>query len=461
MVEIFPTSEENPVRLTMEKETIAEIAVFDPITGEVLRQLERVAIFPISYFFYNRLRVSEVIPRIREELDERLRFFRREGKPDYAERLSQRTLYDLEMLEQFGFCPGIENYSYYLSGRCLGEPPCTLLDFFPRDYLMIIDESHITVPQVSGMYGGDRSRKLKLVEYGFRLPTALENRPLNFAEFRAKLARVLYVSATPAAYEIQDSRGQVRELLVRPTGLLDPALELRTVSDPVADLILEIQKTVRRGRVLVTTLTKKMAEKLSAFLSLKNIRCTYLHSEIKTLDRVKILKRLRAGEIDVLIGINLLREGLDLPEVCLVVILDADKEGFLRSTTSLIQTFGRAARHVEGRVLLYGRSMTGSLSRAMAESQRRRQFQMEYNQCHDITPASIRSPIKDFSDDDYWIRKTEEELKADFRSEETLKNEIERLTVRMKQKATALDFKGAAQLRDRITYLKNLLLELA
>jgi excinuclease ABC subunit B len=348
-----------------------------------------------------------------------------------------------------------------LTGRQKGEAPYTLLSFFPAGYLTIIDESHVTVPQLNGMYAGDRSRKSKLVDYGFRLPSALDNRPLNFAEIQERLQNVLYVSATPAQFEVLDSQEQVTSLLVRPTGLIDPQVIIKKVADPVQDMLAEIKEVIdSKNRVLVTTLTKKMSEKLADFLALKGIRCAYLHSEIKALDRVKIIRKLRQGEFDVLIGINLLREGLDLPEVSLVIILDADKEGFLRSSTALIQTFGRAARHIDGKVILYIDDMVKSVRNAIAESERRRNYQLEYNKRHAISPISIFSPIKDFSDDDYWLKKSEEPLPEDFQNREALEKEIQKLTSAMKKKAASLDFKSAAQLRDRIKVLKNMLIEM-
>jgi excinuclease ABC subunit B len=461
MVEIFPTSEENPLRFIFAESSISRIGFFDPLTAAWLEDKKQVNIFPINYFFYRKARVEEAVIKIRAELEERLSYFQSQDKPDLAERLRQRTLFDIEMLEQFGHCPGIENYSLYLTGRQKGEAPYTLLSFFPSGYLTIIDESHVTVPQLNGMYAGDRSRKLKLVEYGFRLPSALDNRPLNFAEIQERLQNVLYVSATPSQFEVLDSQEQVTSLLVRPTGLIDPQVIIKKVADPVQDMLAEIRQVINcKNRVLVTTLTKKMSEKLADFLALKGIRCAYLHSEIKALDRVKIIRKLRQGEFDVLIGINLLREGLDLPEVSLVIILDADKEGFLRSSTALIQTFGRAARHIDGKVILYIDSMVKSVQNAIAESERRRNYQLEYNNRHAISPISIFSPIKDFSDDDYWLKKSEEPLPEDFKNREALEKEIHKLTVAMKKKAAALDFKNAAQLRDRIKVLKNMLIEM-
>ena len=475
-VEIFPTSEENPLRLVFTGDEIGRIGPFDAITAAWLGEKKQVNIFPINFFFYRKARFSEAVAKIGAELEERLAWFQSQGKPDLAERLRQRTLFDMEMLEQFGHCPGIENYSLHLTGRRTGEAPYTLLDFFPRGFLTIIDESHVTVPQLNGMYAGDRSRKTKLVDFGFRLPSALDNRPLNFPEIAARLQNVLYVSATPAPFEISDSANRVTNLLVRPTGLIDPQVVVKTADDPVQDMLAEIRQVIASGppqrgssgppqrgpsgRVLVTTLTKKMAEKLADFLTLQGIRCAYLHSEIKALDRVKIIRKLRQGEFDVLIGINLLREGLDLPEVSLVIILDADKEGFLRSETSLIQTFGRASRHIDGKVILYGDAAVRSVRNAIAESERRRNYQIAYNQEHHITPASVLSPIKDFHDDDYWLKKSEEVLPADFRNREALEKEIRKLTAEMKKMAASLDFKNAALLRDRIKTLKNLLIEM-
>jgi excinuclease ABC subunit B len=461
MVEIFPTSEENPLRFVFSGSALSRIGFFDALTATWLEDKKQVNIFPINYFFYRKARVEEALVKIRAELEERLQVFLSQDKPDLAERLRQRTLFDMEMLEQFGHCPGIENYSLYLTGRQKGEAPYTLLSFFPAGYLTIIDESHVSVPQLNGMYAGDRSRKSKLVEFGFRLPSALDNRPLNFAEIQERLQNVLYVSATPSPFEVRDSREQVTSLLVRPTGLIDPRVVIKEVDDPVQDMLAEINEVIgRKNRVLVTTLTKKMSEKLADFLALKGIRCAYLHSEIKALDRVKIIRKLRQGEFDVLIGINLLREGLDLPEVSLVIILDADKEGFLRSSTALIQTFGRAARHIDGKVILYINSMVKSVRNAIAEAERRRNYQIEYNQNHGISPVSVNSPIKDFHDDDYWLKKSEETLPEDFKSGEALEKEIKKLTAAMKQKAASLDFKSAAQLRDRIKLLKNMLIEM-
>ena len=461
IIEIFPTSEENPIRFILNGMNIVEIEVFDAITAHKLKKLETVNIFPISYFYYKKSRIEDSIGKIKTELNERVEFFLKENKLEFAERLKEKTLYDIELLEQYGYCSGIENYSMYLSNRKKGEPPYTLLDFFGKDYLIIIDESHISIPQLRGMYLGDRSRKQRLVDFGFRLPSALENRPLNFGEIQSKIKNVLYVSATPSDYELTDSKHNVTELLVRPTGLLDPKIEIRKIESPVEDMIKEVEKEISdKNRVLITTLTKKMSEKLADYLSIKGIKCTYLHSEIKSLDRIKIIKKLRMGEIDTLIGINLLREGLDLPEVSLVVILDADREGYLRSATSLIQNFGRASRNVKGRVILYIKDMTFSLKKAINESNRRREYQILYNKKNNIVPISIIKKVKDFYDDDFWIRKSEEHIKVEFKDKESLMEEIDKLSKFMKIKANQLDFKGAAFIRENIKYLKNLLIEM-
>jgi excinuclease ABC subunit B len=462
IIEIFPTGEEEPIRFVLEEDRIIMIEIFDPVTASPIKNLDSVSIYPVSYFHLKKDRVQRILLLIEKELKQRVAYFRRHSEDEYAGRLKERTLFDLEMLNQFGYCAGIENYSFYLTNRKRGEPPYTLLDFFKGDFLTIIDESHITVPQLSGMYRGDRSRKTTLVNFGFRLPSALENRPLNFTEVNRKLKKLLYVSATPTDYEIKDAKNNVTSLLVRPTGLLDPEIELRKSPEPVEDMLKEIEKELAdsKNRVLITTLTKKMAEKLTDYLILKGVACTYMHSEIKTLDRVTIIKKLRVGDVKVLVGINLLREGLDLPEVSLVVILDADREGFLRSETSLIQTFGRASRNIRGRVILYIRKMTDSIEKAIGESNRRRALQVRYNKEHNITPMSIDKKIKDFYDDDYWIKKSEEDIEVKFKNRESLEKEIDKLTKNMKKKAENLEFKAAAVLRERIKSLKNLMLEM-
>lgn len=461
IVEIFPTSEENPIRFIIEDGRIYAIEFFDPVTGAVFAQPEFVNIFPISYFFTRKDRIGHIVQQVEHELKEREAYFRERNQHEYADRIRERTMLDMELLTQYGRCPGIENYSLYLTGRSKDQPPYTLLDFFKGDYLLIMDESHITVPQLQGMYRGDRSRKETLVEFGFRLPSALENRPLNFQEVDAKMNRVLYVSATPAPFEIRDAQGHVADLLVRPTGLLDAEIEMRFSDSPVEDMLPEIRRETANGRrVLVTTLTKKMAESLTEYLMGKQIRATYMHSEIKTLDRIRIIRKLRMGEVEVLVGINLLREGLDLPEVSLVVVLDADREGFLRSETSLIQTFGRVSRNLAGRVLVYLQQMTGSLQKAVDETTRRRNYQLEYNRVHGITPMPVTKQIKDFYDDDYWLKRDDALIPEGVKSRESLQREIDRLTAQMKARAVALDFMAAAALRDRIKELKNALLEL-
>src|SRR5574342_467541 len=388
IVEVFPAYEDSSaLRIEFFDETIEAIHEIDPIRGKVLRRVDKACIYPASHYVTGGERMKEAVRAIRSELRERLAQFRGENKLLEAQRLEQRTLYDLELLEEMGFCPGIENYSHHLTGRQPGEPPPTLLSYFPADFLLFIDESHVTVPQVGGMYRGDRSRKETLVEYGFRLPSALDNRPLNFEEFEAMLNQTIYVSATPAEYEFGVSEGAVVEQLIRPTGLMDPAIVVRPARTQVDDLLDEIRKRVeRKERVLVTTLTKRMAEDLTDYYQDLNVKVRYLHSDLETLERVEIIRQLRMGQFDVLVGINLLREGLDLPEVSLVAILDADKEGFLRSETSLIQTIGRAARHVNGRVIMYADKMTDSMKRAIDETNRRRAKQMKYNEENGIIP---------------------------------------------------------------------------
>ncbi len=462
VVDVFPSfSLDMGIRIEFFGDEVDRIGEFDPLTGEMTRRLTRAAIYPNSHWVTPGDRLERAIESIEKELEERVEFFLKQGKTLEAERIEQRTRFDLEMLREFGFCHGIENYSRHLSGRKPGEPPYTLIDYFPEDYLMIIDESHVTVPQIGGMYEGDRSRKTTLVEYGFRLPSALDNRPLRFDEFEERVNQVIYVSATPGKYELRQTGGRVVEQIIRPTGLTDPEMILRPVSGQVEDLLAEIRTRAGRGeRVLVTTLTKKMAEDLASYYSDLGIRARYLHSDIDTLERVEILRDLRLGKFDVLIGVNLLREGLDLPEVSLVAIFDADKEGFLRSERSLIQTAGRAARNINGRVILYAEKITDSMRRAMDETGRRRKLQLEYNERMGITPETVKSNIKDILgsiyEADYWTVPAVEEPIEEYSVDSGRLEELER---EMKEAAERLEFERAAEIRDRIKRLKERILE--
>ncbi|HHD11454.1 MAG TPA: excinuclease ABC subunit UvrB [Deltaproteobacteria bacterium] len=461
-VEVFPSHEgDTAIRIEFFGDTIEELSEIDPLRGRVRRRLTKALIHPATHFVTTRDNLKRAIESIREELRERLRELREEGKELEAKRLEERTLYDLELLEEMGYCPGIENYSRHLSGRLQGEPPYTLLDYFPEDYLLFVDESHITIPQLGGMYEGDRSRKQTLVDYGFRLPSALDNRPLKFEEFEQRVNQVIYVSATPGEYELRKARGRVVEQIIRPTGLVDPEVEVRPAATQVDDLLGEIKKRVKRGeRVLVTTLTKRMAEDLTQYYQDMGIRVRYLHSDIDTLERVEILRDLRLGKFDVLVGINLLREGLDLPEVSLVAILDADKEGFLRSERSLIQTFGRAARNVNGKVILYADTITGSMKRAIEETERRRKLQMEYNRKHGITPTTIKSKIKDIMESiyeaDYYTVEVAREEPAEYVAPQDIPAKIKELRQKMHEAARRLEFERAAELRDRIRELEKM-----
>ena len=460
IVEVFPAYEDSSaLRIEFFDETIEAIHEIDPIRGKILRRVDKACIYPASHYVTGEDRMKEAVRAIRIELQERLAQLREERKLLEAQRLEQRTLYDLELLEEMGFCPGIENYSRHLTGRKPGEPPPTLLSYFPADFLLVIDESHVTVPQIGGMYRGDRSRKETLVEYGFRLPSALDNRPVNFDEFEAAVSQVIYVSATPANYEMSRSEGQVVEQLIRPTGLTDPEIFVRPARNQVDDLLEEIRKRVEREeRVLVTTLTKRMAEDLTDYYQDLNVKVRYLHSDIETIERVEIIRQLRMGQFDVLVGINLLREGLDLPEVSLVAILDADKEGFLRSDRSLIQTIGRAARNVNGTVILYADSTTGSMKRALDETRRRRRLQEKFNKEHHITPQtvvkSLGSPLVKIFEADYLDLPLAAESPAKYGAAE-LSRMIRQLKKEMKQAAQELEFEKAAQLRDRIRELEE------
>jgi excinuclease ABC subunit B len=460
IVEIFPAYEDSSaLRIEFFDEQIETIHEIDPIRGKVQRRVDKACIYPASHYVTGEDRMKQATRDIRLELKARLEELRAEHKLLEAQRLEQRTLYDLELLEEMGFCPGIENYSRHLTGRKPGEPPPTLLSYFPDQFLLFIDESHVTVPQIGGMYRGDRSRKETLVEYGFRLPSALDNRPLNFAEFEACLDQAVYVSATPARYELDQSRGAIVEQLIRPTGLMDPEVIVRPARNQVDDLLEEIRKRAeRKERVLVTTLTKRMAEDLTDYYQDLNVKVRYLHSDIETLERVEIIRQLRMGVFDVLVGINLLREGLDLPEVSLVAILDADKEGFLRSDRSLIQTIGRAARNVYGTVILYADSITDSMKLAMDETNRRRSLQAAFNKKHGITPQtvikSIGSPLVKIYEADYVDVPLAAEKEANYGAKD-LPRVIQRLKKEMKKAAESLEFERAAELRDRIRAMEE------
>ena len=463
VLDIFPAeNSETAVRVSMFDDEVESIQIFDPLTGHILQRVSRFTVYPSSHYVTPRSTTLRAIEAIKLELRERIDFFQKNQKLVEAQRVEQRTRFDLEMLNEMGFCKGIENYSRHLSGRQPGEPPPTLIDYLPADSLMILDESHVTVPQLGGMYRGDRARKENLVDFGFRLPSALDNRPLCFDEFERFMRRVIFVSATPADYEKQH-QGQVVEQVVRPTGLVDPALLVRPASTQVDDLLSEINARVAvQERVLVTTLTKRMAEDLTDFLAENGVRVRYLHSDIDTVERVEILRDLRLGEFDVLVGINLLREGLDLPEVSLVAILDADKEGFLRSERSLIQTIGRAARHINGTAILYADRMTDSMRRAIGETERRRAKQVAHNAAHGITPQGVTKRIKDIIDGVYNQESARQELKAaqnqaryKVMGEKEMTREIKRVEKEMLEAARNLEFEKAAQLRDDLQRLKQ------
>ncbi len=463
VLDIFPAeSPETAVRVSLFDDAVESIQIFDPLTGHILQRVSRFTVYPSSHYVTPRATTVRAIEAIKIELRERIAWFQKEHKLVEAQRIEQRTRFDLEMLNEMGFCKGIENYSRHLSGRQPGEPPPTLIDYLPRDALMIIDESHVTIPQAGGMYRGDRARKENLVGYGFRLPSALDNRPLRFDEFEKFMRRVVFVSATPAEYE-REHQQQVVEQVVRPTGLVDPQLEVRPATTQVDDLLSEINARVAAGeRVLVTTLTKRMSEDLTDYLAEHGIKVRYLHSDIETVERVEILRDLRLGEFDVLVGINLLREGLDLPEVSLVAILDADKEGFLRSERSLIQTIGRAARHINGKAILYADRITDSMRRAIGETERRRAKQLAHNTAEGITPIGVTKRIKDIIDGAYDYDSARQELKAaqnqaryDLMSDKDMTREIKRVEKEMLAAARNLEFERAAQLRDELHMLKK------
>ncbi len=467
VIEIFPAHEEKrAIRVELFGDEIESLKVIDPFRGKVLGRLESVTIFPGTHYVTSEDRLERAIEGIKEELAERVAWFKKQGRLLEAERLLKRTLFDLEMLEEMGFCHGIENYSRYLDGRAPGEPPYTLLDYFPDDFLIFIDESHITVPQLQGMYRGDRSRKETLVEYGFRLPSALDNRPLTFEEFEARVNQVIYVSATPGDYELEKAGEHLVEQIIRPTGLMDPKIEVRPARHQIDDLVGEIKERLSRGeRVLVCTLTKRMAEELTEYLNDLGIKAKYLHSDIKTLERARLIRDLRRGAFDVLVGINLLREGLDLPEVSLVAILDADKEGFLRSERSLIQIAGRAARNVNGMVILYADTMTESMRRAIEETERRRRLQEEYNRKYGIVPQTIKKGLEDalaqFYEGDYVDLDQLVAEEEKFEDLEELKRAMKQTEKEMREAAKKLEFERAAALRDRLFRLRQLYLEWA
>ncbi len=455
VVDVYPAGEELAYRVDFFGDEVDRITKIDPLTGEILGDMDRIQIFPGSHYVtpYDKLKVA--LGKIQQELDQQTAIFERQGKLLEAQRLKQRTKFDLEMLEETGFVKGIENYSRYLTNRAPGEQPATLLDYYPDDFLMFIDESHMTVPQLRGMYNGDRARKEVLVEHGFRLPSALDNRPLNFAEFERHVNQVVYVSATPAQYELLRSPAPA-EQVIRPTGLLDPPIEVRPIEGQIDDLIGEIRDTVKkRQRVLVTTLTKRMSEDLTEYLQEINIKVTYLHSDVDTLERTDILRDLRLGIYDVVVGINLLREGLDLPEVSLVAILDADKEGFLRSEQALIQTVGRAARHVEGRVIMYADVITGSMQRTMDETNRRREIQQRYNDEHGITPKGIARAVEARMRTEEAEEKKKSRLDLKKIPKDEYKNLIKDLSGQMEMAAANLQFEKAAELRDLIEEVKS------
>lgn len=456
VVEIYPSDEsERAVRVSFWGDEIEKIDVINPLTGKVEGTRNHVMIFPNSHYVTTSDKMERAIGTIEEELKERVQFFKDNGKLLEAQRIEERTNFDIEMMKETGFCQGIENYSRHISGREAGSPPFTLFDYFPKDFLLLIDESHATIPQVRAMYNGDRARKETLVNYGFRLPSTFDNRPLKFEEFEERINQVVFVSATPGDYEKEHSKDNVVEQIIRPTGLLDPKIEVKPVENQVDDLINEIrERTEKEERVLVTTLTKKMAEDLTAYLEGLDIKVRYMHSDIKALERMEIIRDLRLGKFDVLVGINLLREGLDIPEVSLVAILDADKEGFLRSERSLIQTIGRAARNTDGKVIMYADELTPSMEKAITETNRRRAIQEKYNKDNNITPTTIKKAVRESIKATYEVEvSAEKEIKKD----EDIKDTINRLTEEMLKYAQNLEFEKAAELRDKIKELEKYL----
>ena len=457
IVEIYPSDQnESAIRVEFWDDEIEKISEINPLTGKVIATRNHVMIFPNSHYVTTSDKMERAIKTIEEELENRVKYFKDNGKLIEAQRIEERTNFDIEMMKETGFCQGIENYSRHISGREAGSPPFTLFDYFPKDFLLLIDESHATIPQVRAMYNGDRARKVSLVNYGFRLPSAFDNRPLKFEEFEKRINQVVFVSATPADYEKEHSKNNVVEQIIRPTGLLDPKIEVKPVTNQVDDLIEQIRERVaKKERVLVTTLTKKMAEDLTSYLASLDIKVRYMHSEIKALERMEIIRDLRLGEFDVLVGINLLREGLDIPEVSLVAILDADKEGFLRSERSLIQTIGRAARNTEGKVIMYADELTESMEKAISETNRRRKIQMEYNKEHGITPKTIKKSVRDVIKASV-IEDMKNEYKLDKNADIDIKDLIAKLTDEMLAHAASMEFEKAAELRDKIKELENM-----
>ena len=455
IVEIYPSDQsESAIRVEFWGDEIEKISEINPLTGKAIGTRNHVMIFPNSHYVTTKEKMDRAIGTIEEELEERIKFFKDQGKLIEAQRIEERTNFDIEMMKETGFCQGIENYSRHISGRKTGSPPFTLFDYFPKDFLLLIDESHATVPQVRAMYNGDKARKDSLVNYGFRLPSAYDNRPLTFKEFEERINQVVFVSATPADYEKEHSKDNVVEQIIRPTGLLDPKIEVKPIENQIDDLIEQIrERTERNERVLVTTLTKKMAEDLTDYLKNVDIKVNYMHSDIKALERMEIIRNLRLGEFDVLVGINLLREGLDIPEVSLVAILDADKEGFLRSERSLIQTIGRAARNTNGKVIMYADELTDSMEKAISETNRRREIQMKYNKEHGITPQTINKSVRD------TIKATVLEdvsTEYDIKEEQNIEEIITKLTDEMLKCASKMEFEKAAELRDKIKELQDL-----
>ena len=459
-IEVLPIYEdEYAIRIALFGDEIEALVEFDPLTGHKIKEHDMIAIYPASHYITPQEELARAVEAIKQELAEREKWFLEKGKLLEAQRLRQRTLYDLEMIQELGYCTGIENYSRHLDGRAPGEPPEPLLSYFPDDFLLFIDESHISIPQLNGMYRGDRSRKEMLVEHGFRLPSALDNRPLTFEEFEERVSQTIYVSATPGPYELEKCEGRVVEQIIRPTGLIDPKITVQAAKNQIDDLLVRVQGRVERGeRVLVTTLTKRMAEELTEFLREQGFRARYMHSEIDTLERSRILRDLRLGKFDVLVGINLLREGLDLPEVSMVAILDADKEGFLRSSRSLIQTFGRTARNINGLAVLYADNMTPSMKEAIDETRRRRELQTEYNEKHGITPETVKKSIHEILESIYerdYVTVPKDELPDEEVPLPEIPRLIDALKKEMKSAAKRLEFEAAAELRDRIKRLED------